>query len=53
MDQAVNDALQWAVYEGWLDGIYTQSFTTQRDKNYLSNSALGFYVWYKTYSHLL
>lgn len=53
MDEAVNDGLQWAIYEGWLDGIVNQSWTSQRDKNYISNAALGFYVWHKTYSKII
>lgn len=53
MDQALSDALQWATYEGWLDGIVKLQWTSQRDKNYISNAALGFYVWHKTYSKII
>jgi asparagine synthase (glutamine-hydrolysing) len=49
MDEAVNNAMLWAIKEGWMDDI--QGNPSPRDRNYLSNSALGFYYWYMEYKH--
>jgi asparagine synthase (glutamine-hydrolysing) len=49
MDEALNNAMLWAIKEGWMDDI--QGNPSPRDRNYLSNSALGFYYWYMEYKH--